>query len=192
MTSRSLTVGAALALTLVADVGLAQPATISSPPTGGLLNAQCPCPVVALPVRRVASAPPREVGFKAAALVPLTGPSFSYARHLNEAVAFEGAFDIVSLGDWQPAVGLALAQVRFSESAGLASERFFTAGVARATELGGARQGLGLNGVGLAVGGGSQHLLTKRAGMRIELQFIRFEQGPLLRMTFGAFVGIGD
>jgi hypothetical protein len=194
MTSRTLTPLAtlAVAMTLVPCVGLAQTARVAAPSAGVLSGAQCRCPSAPPPMRRALPAPPREIGVKIAALLPLTGPSFSYARNLNDSVALEGAFDVVSLSEWQPAVGLALAQVRFSENAGFASERFVTAGIARATQLGGRRDWLGVNGFGLAVGGGRQHLLSDRAGMRFELQFIRFEQAPMLRATLGAFVGIGD
>jgi hypothetical protein len=193
MTSRILTPWAplAVALTLVPGASLAQTAPVSSA-AGASFSAQCPCPIAPPPIRRAPAVPQREVGIKIAALLPLTGPSFSYARNLNDSVALEGAFDVVSLSEWQPAVGLALAQVRFSENAGLASERFVTAGIARVTQLGGRRDWLGLDGFGLAVGGGRQHLLSDRAGMRFELQFIRFSQAPMLRVTLGAFIGIGD
>lgn len=194
MTTRTLTSWAALAVavTLVPAASLAQTAPISAPSTAVFSSAQCRCPIAPPPIRRALSAPPREIGIKIAALLPLTGPSFSYARNLNDSIAIEGAFDIVSLSEWQPSVGLALAQVRFSENAGFASERFVTAGIARATQLGGKRDWLGVDGFGLAVGGGRQHLLSDRAGMRFELQFIRFEQAPMLRATLGAFIGIGD
>ena len=149
MTTRILTALAplAVALTLVPGASLAQPAPLSSSSAGVSFSAQCPCPI-APPTRRALPAPPREIGVKIAGLLPLTGPSFSYARNINDSLAIEGAFDLVSLSEWQPAVGLALAQVRFSESAGFTSERFVTAGIARATQAEGNRGWLGLNGFG--------------------------------------------
>lgn len=86
-----------------------------------VLQRAVPVPEAPPPIRRALSAPSREIGIKIAALLPLTGPSFSYARNLNDSIAIEGAFDIVSLSEWQPSVGLALAQVRFSENAGFGS-----------------------------------------------------------------------
>lgn len=191
MTSRILTtcVPLVFAATLVPDRSFAQTSPTSM--LGVFSSDQCQCPVTPT-TRRAGATPSREIGVKLAAVVPLTGPGFSYARRLNDAVALEGALDFVSLGEDYPQFGLALAQMRVGDDTGSTSQRFLTAGVARFTGTGRHREWLGLSGVGLAVGGGRQHLISDRAGMRLEFQIIRFEQAPMFRATLGLFFGIGE
>lgn len=92
MTTRILITWAPLAaaVTLIPGAGLAQTAPLSSSPAGVSFTAQCPCPI-APPIGRALLAPPREIGVKIAALLPLTGPSFSYARNINDSIAVEAA-----------------------------------------------------------------------------------------------------
>jgi hypothetical protein len=190
MTSPMLTTGIAVAfgIALVPAHGLAQTGTLPAPVASAFASGPCPCPA---PAPSPAREPAREVGIKLAVLIPFVGPSFSYARNLSESVALEGALDVLTIDDVSGRAGLAVAQVRFSPAGGSASKKFMTAGIARATTFGG-RDWLGLEGLGVTVGGGSQHLWTDQAGMRMELQYVRFDEGTLLRMTIGAFFGFGD
>ena len=192
MTSRILIPWAALAvaMTLVPGVGLAQTAPVPALLSGAFSSTRCPCPLVQ--PRLSTPAPPREVSLKLTALLPLTGASVGYARNINDGIAFEGALDFVSMAGVRPPTVLAIAQMRVSDPARFKSERFVTAGIARATSLGRRHDGFGFSGVGLLVGGGSQHLLTERGGMRLEFQYIRFEPAPTFRMTLGVFFGVGE
>jgi hypothetical protein len=194
MKSRILTtwIPLAFAMALVPAAGFAQTTTVSPPLNNALCNAR-PCRrLLPLPsIRRAPPVPPREICVKLVALIPAFGTSFSYARNFSNSIALEGAFDLVSVGDVTPPAGIGLVQVRFSEDAGFVSKKFVTAGIVRTTTFG-EHNWLGSDGFGLALGGGSQQLWTDQAGMRIEFQYLRFEEGGGIRVTLGAFFGFGD
>jgi hypothetical protein len=138
--------------------------------------------------------PAREVSLRWAAHTVATdglhGYGAGYSRQISTALAVEGALDLVETRTGP--VGIALIQLRATESPLLSRSMFVTAGLARILGNDEALRRYNARPYGLAFGGGAQLRATDAAGARVELQLLALGQAWNVRLSVGAFVGWGE